>query len=133
VAAVVVWLPILPWTQAEQQLRTQVEDAMKSGRIAEGLDLLSAHAQTDFPPQWEPPPRINYGEHSPDILHVMDLMSNRLDASWVRECYREKCEQYVVIYSVQRFYPITPDHPEDPRIRKIRQELAKERWARPNR
>jgi hypothetical protein len=95
VAALAIWLPILPWTQAEQQLRTQVEDAMKSGRIAAGLDLLSAHAQSDFPPQWDPPPRIGYREKSPDLLDVMDLIFTRKDAPWVRECYLDKFRRFL--------------------------------------
>ncbi|OWK37787.1 hypothetical protein [Fimbriiglobus ruber] len=95
VLSLVIWLPILPWTQAEQQLRSQVERDMNSGRIAEGLDVLSAHAQSDFPPQWEPPPRIGYRASSPPILDVMDVLVVRECAPWVRQCYVNKFGRFV--------------------------------------
>jgi hypothetical protein len=85
-----IWLPILPWTQAEQQLRSQAEDDLKAGRIAEALDMMSAHAQSDFPPQWEPPPRVGYGEKSPHIFDVMEVLLSRDFAPWVRACYLDK-------------------------------------------
>jgi hypothetical protein len=95
VASLAIWLPILPWTQAEQRLRSQVELDMKHGRIAEGLDVLSAHAASDFPPQWDPPPRIGYGETAPDILDVMEVIASGDYAPWVRACYLDKFRRYL--------------------------------------
>jgi hypothetical protein len=95
VASLAIWVPILPWTQAEQRLRSQVEADMKGGRIADGLDLLSAHPPSDFPPQWEPPPRIGYHETSPDVLDVMEVLLTRDCAPWVRECYLDKLRRYL--------------------------------------
>jgi hypothetical protein len=89
------WLPILPWTQAEQQLRTQVEQDLKAGRIAEALDVMSAHAPYDFPPQWDPPPRIGYYDTSPHILDVMAVVLDRHPADWVRDLYVDKLRHYV--------------------------------------
>jgi hypothetical protein len=85
-----VWVPILPFTQAEQRLRSQVEGDLKSGRIAEGLAVMSAHPQSDFPPQWEPPPRVGYGEKIPPLLDVMEVMLARDAAPWVRAVYVDK-------------------------------------------
>jgi hypothetical protein len=90
VLSLVIWLPILAWTQAEQQLRSRVEDDIKAGRIADALDFMSAHAQSDFPPQWEPPPRVGYGERSPHIFDVMEAILGRDCAPWVRACYLDK-------------------------------------------
>jgi hypothetical protein len=88
-----IWLPILPWTQAEQRLRTQVEADLKAGRIADALDLMSAHAAPDFPPQWDPPPRVGYGETTPHIFQVMEVVLARNSAPWVRAIYEDKFRQ----------------------------------------
>jgi hypothetical protein len=88
--SLLVWVPILPFTQAEQRLRSRAEEALKGGRIAEGLEVMSAHAQSDFPPQWEPPPRVGYGEKSPPLLDVLEVLLARGAAPWVREAYVDK-------------------------------------------
>jgi hypothetical protein len=59
-----IWLPILPFTQREQLLKTQVENALEEGRIADALAIMSAHRQEDFPPHWEPPPRLNFSSNA---------------------------------------------------------------------
>jgi hypothetical protein len=51
--SVAVWLPILPFTQPEQQLRFRVEQAIQEGRFREAVQEIAAHAQGDFPPGWE--------------------------------------------------------------------------------
>jgi hypothetical protein len=90
-----IWLPILRWTQAEQQLRSRVEGDMKAGRIADALEVMSAHAQSDFPPHWDPPPRVGYGEKSPHILGVMDVLLTCDSAPWVRASYVGKLRRYI--------------------------------------
>jgi hypothetical protein len=94
-ASLLVWLPILPWTQPEQRLRSQVERAMQDGRIGEGLDVLSRHVPSDFPPHWDPPPRIGYHEISPPILDVMEELVARDRTLWVRACYLEKLRRFI--------------------------------------
>ena len=95
VASLAVWIPILPFTQAEQRLRTRVEADLRGGRVAEGLAVMSAHDPADFPPQWEPPPRVGYGETSPDVLEVMDVLSAEGCAPWVRACYVDKLRRSI--------------------------------------
>ncbi len=92
--SLLIWLPILPWTQAEQQLRSRVEDDMKAGRIADALDLMSAHAAADFPPQWDPPPRVGYGEKTPRFFDVMEVLMAHNCAPWVRASYVDKLWRY---------------------------------------
>jgi len=89
-----IWLPILPWTQAEQRLRSRVEGDMKAGRIAEALEVMSAHAPSDFPPYWDPPPREGYGETSPSLFDVMDEILTRGSAPWVRAAYVDKLRRH---------------------------------------
>jgi hypothetical protein len=71
-------------------LRSRAEDDLKAARIADALDLMSAHAQSDFPPQWEPPPRVGYGENSPDIFDVMQEVLDHDCAPWVRATFEDK-------------------------------------------
>jgi hypothetical protein len=98
VVSVAVWLPILPGTQGEQRLRSRVEVAMREGRIAEGLDVLSGHAPSDFPPHWDPPPRIGYPHASPDIVLVLEVMAGRECAPWVRALYVDKFRRFLGDY-----------------------------------
>jgi hypothetical protein len=95
VASVVIWFLVLPWTQREQRLRTKAELGLKAGRIAEALEFMSAHEQSDFPPQWDVPPRVGYGEKRPHILDVMEEILARPPAPWVRTVYLEKFRQFM--------------------------------------
>jgi len=94
-ASLLVWLPILPFTQKEQHLRWAVEREMRSGRIDEGLDLMSAHSPGDFPPHWEPPPRVGYRESTPHILDIVEALQRRNDAGWVRSRYIDAFRRFM--------------------------------------
>jgi hypothetical protein len=121
VGSVLIWLPILPLVQAEQLLRWRVERDMRGGRIAEGLELMSRRQQSDFPPGWDPPPRIGYGEKSPHILEVMDVLLAQQPASWVRGVYAEKLRRYIVAVYIDHSLP---KHPAElPRIVRILQQI----------
>jgi hypothetical protein len=104
VASLLVWLPILPFTQNEQQLRTRVEEAMKNGRIADGLELMSAHAKSDFLPGWDPPPRVGYGERSPTLHDVLVQLAEQDRSTWVRDSYIDK-----LMHTIDDWYRITPE------------------------
>src|SRR5262249_24098419 len=85
VASVVVWILIVPFTQPAVILQTQVEKDLKAGRIAEALDLMSAHQPADFPPHWDPPPIMEHAWPQPGILDIMEVMISHPPAQWVRE------------------------------------------------
>jgi len=89
-AALLAWVFVLPLTQPEQQLRRSVERDLRAGRIAEGLATMSAHQRADFPPHWDPPPRIAYREPKPDILLLQEELEASSVAPWVREIYDAK-------------------------------------------
>lgn len=84
------WALVLPFTQPEQQLRRSVERDLRAGRIAEGLDTMSAHEPNDFPPHWDPPPRLAYREQRPDIVELQELLQDLHLKPWVRELYGAK-------------------------------------------
>ena len=92
VLAIVGWLPILPMTQSEQRLRYDVESAMRDDRIAEAVEVMSAHDRGEFPPDWTPPPRLAYENPQPKVQDVLDVIATRGAAPWVREIYLEKLE-----------------------------------------
>lgn len=64
VAAIGWWCAWLPVTQPEQQLRGEVERALRSEDFATGLLALASNPPAAFPPQWDPPPRIGYAKYS---------------------------------------------------------------------
>ncbi len=71
------WCLWLPVTQPEQQLRGQVERALRADDFARGLSVLASHPPEAFPPHWDPPPRIGYtGEAKPEpgdvLLYLLD-------------------------------------------------------------
>lgn len=91
IAALLIWIPILPLTQPEQRLRFLVERDLAAGRIDDALRRMSEHERTDFPPHWDPPPRPVYRIHTPNLYSVMETVGAREDFKpWVRELYVNK-------------------------------------------
>jgi hypothetical protein len=89
--SVLVWAIVLPFTQPEQQLRRSVEQAFAEGRTAQALAVMSAHDISDFPPHWDPPPRVP----SLKLLEVFEEMNKANRAPWVREVYLRKLLDWV--------------------------------------
>ena len=90
-ASVLVWIAVLPWTQPEQQLRGSVERDLREGRYREALTTMSAHQRDEFPPHWNPPPRIGSARERPRILKIVVALSLN-DAPWVRELFIDKLD-----------------------------------------
>lgn len=90
VLSLLIWIPVLPLTQPEQQLRHAVERDLREGNIYQALATMSAHPRDAFPPHWDPPPRIGYGERQPPILDVVEV-ALAMDADpWVVDVFMEK-------------------------------------------
>ena len=76
-SALLVWIPILPFTQSEQKLRWETEELLHSGEFKKLSKLIAEHQESDFPTHWDPPPRLGYGEDSPNVYEVtLGLISN---------------------------------------------------------
>ena len=90
VASVLVWALFLSGPQREQGLRYEVERLFARKEIANGLRLVTAHEQSEFPPHWQPPP-VGYREF-PDLslTDVIEHFSANEPPDWVREPYFEK-------------------------------------------
>ncbi|MBI3410906.1 MAG: hypothetical protein HY040_21440 [Planctomycetes bacterium] len=87
ILSVVIWAPILPFTQIEQQNRRQVEERFKTGNIHEALDYMSAQSQGDFPPHWKPPYQRERGMNR--FADIFEAMERKPPANWVRAIYIE--------------------------------------------
>ena len=89
-AALAVWPFVLPQTQPEQRLRRTVEQLLVTGRIADALQFMSQHERKDFPPHWDPPPRIGYTGSTPPLLDIIEEIVAHPPADWVRLVYVNK-------------------------------------------
>jgi hypothetical protein len=94
-ASLAFWAAMLPFTQREQLLRWRVEKDFKEDRIPSALAEMSAHAPEDFPPQWQPPPKLAYREATPSLLDILEEMVRHPPAPWVHTLYVERLDQYL--------------------------------------
>lgn len=84
-------LALLPFTQPEQQRRWRAEQLLKGGRVEQGLDYMSRFRQEDFPPHWDPPPRVaTPGEVGPPMDEVVDKLLRSDRPQWISEIYVSK-------------------------------------------
>jgi hypothetical protein len=111
-ASLLVWIFVLPFTQPEQHRRWAVERLMKAREIDEALKLMSQWEEKDFPPHWDPPPRIAQlrGPHRfpPEVpmmvvMHELERVPSL--APWVRAVYEKKVEdQFEWYWPGSRFW-----------------------------
>ena len=88
--SILMWFPMLPGTQAEQSLRYQAESLIEQGEFVALSKLTSENSANRFPPHWDPPPRVGYGEREPEPLDVLaGLLANDKD-NWLVEVYSKK-------------------------------------------
>jgi hypothetical protein len=126
VLALCVWIPILPATQREQHLRGRVEAQLREGRLREAVQEMSRHQPADFPPHWDPPPRLGYGEDTPLVFAVVRQIEATRAAPWVRAIYIAKLEQRMYddleqlppsdIEYVRRYVELINALPEGPKL-----------------
>ena len=95
VVSIVAFAPLLIWAQPEQALRFRVERLLLSGRVAEGLEAMSSHTQADFPPGYNPPPRLGYRETRPPMDEVRAAMREVWPADWVAQAYLHKTRRQI--------------------------------------
>lgn len=84
---------LLPLGQPEQQRGHYVQQQLKSGNLDEAVQYVSRFEQDDFPPVWDPPPRLGYNEESPPIGAVLDAIERHNAPRWFTEIYVEKLSQ----------------------------------------
>ncbi|MCI0681792.1 MAG: hypothetical protein L0Y71_06785 [Gemmataceae bacterium] len=120
IGSLVIWAAALPLTQPEQQLRRRVEMALREGRVADGLKVMSAHARADFPPHWSPPPRYLHGEPMSLLFDIWHVLLRDDAAPWVRQHYLEQLKQYAKTryyhYDVEKLGHLINVLPEGPAL-----------------
>lgn len=89
-ASLAFFIPLLPFTQPEQINRRDAERHLRAGRIAEAFTLMSDRSPSAYPPHWNPPPRLGYGESRPELDQVRDAIHAHRPADWVTEIYVAK-------------------------------------------
>ncbi|MFO0947493.1 MAG: hypothetical protein U1D30_16475 [Planctomycetota bacterium] len=102
-ASILVWSVVLPFTQPEQMYRRQVEIDLRTGRVHEAVTLMSSLRPADFPPHWDPPPRLGYGESEPSIIAVLLEIQKQDAPPWVRDLYWGKMNNQTSTGHVNRF------------------------------
>ncbi|HEX2473644.1 MAG TPA: hypothetical protein VHK01_02795, partial [Lacipirellulaceae bacterium] len=84
---------LLPLGQPEQQRRSHAEQLLRSDQLDDAVKYISRFSREDFPPVWDPPPRVGYGEETPSPLEVLSVAERHQSPEWVRAFYIEKLSQ----------------------------------------
>ncbi len=84
---------LLPVGQPEQQRHSQAERLLRKGELTQAVQYISRFPREDFPPVWDPPPRIGYGEEMPPPLDVLREAERNQSPEWLRALYVEKLSQ----------------------------------------
>ncbi|XHC26305.1 hypothetical protein ABWH91_02835 [Phycisphaerales bacterium ac7] len=95
IASVLAFLPAMVVTQPEQVNRRKAESMMLRGDVASAFDFMSARFASDFPPQWNPPPKLGYQEREPELTEVRRVMEAEWPAEWVASIYLEKMGRFL--------------------------------------
>jgi hypothetical protein len=90
---IVFGLVLLPIGQPEQQNRSHVENLLRVGQLDAAAEYATELTRDDFPPVWDPPPRLGYGEEQPPILDVLAAAQEHGAPKWFREIYVNKLAQ----------------------------------------
>ena len=114
VLAVVIWLPVLPQIQIEQQNRRTATVDLRAGRIDQAIRFMSQRTPDDFPPHWNPPPRLGYGEEQPPYYAVLNAVLRDDVADWVRQLYVDK----LVFHSSSMRHPVHVSELNDEQLRR---------------
>lgn len=125
-ASLVIWAAIVPFTQPQQYLRFEVEKELTQGDLRRGLAMMSAHQPSDFPLDWNPPPRWSEHGFEPALEDVLTTISNESVAEWVAQRYWSKAGEMFRDYSLWDHGPHDPTqsayvvyldlHPERDRV-----------------
>lgn len=93
VVSILAFIPLLVIAQPEQLKKHKTEQLFMKGDIDDALALMSQYEPSDYPPHWNPPPRIGYRESVPSLDHVRDAMTKNWPADWVAKVYLEKIDR----------------------------------------
>jgi hypothetical protein len=119
IAALLIWVIVLPYSQPPQQLQGLVADRFEQDDLAGALQLMAEHNRSDFPASWNPPPWPGYGQDEPPLSLVLTTLIDSDIRGWVRDLYVEKLLQKVDRNMDGAFYWESLDDDELQRYAKI--------------
>jgi hypothetical protein len=89
-ALIVAGVAVLPLGQSQQQHASAAARLLRANEIAAALEYLSKLQRSELPPIWDPPPRIGYGENTPQVIDVLEEIGRKESPDWIRAVYVEK-------------------------------------------
>lgn len=89
-------VPLLMWAQPEQARRWRAESLLVSGQVREGMEELSRHERADYPPAWDPPPRLGHRDGVPTMEQVRGALVEPGLSGWVRAVYLGKSRRQLL-------------------------------------
>jgi hypothetical protein len=89
--------------------RRIVEQQLRSGRLAEAIAFLSRHSRADFPPLWDPPPQLGYGEYQPSLIDVLTILTSTDLSPPLRALFADKLKRQFASYGRRDYdWPYRP-------------------------
>ncbi len=93
VASLAIWIVVLPITQPEQRLRSQVDRLVEQNKLDEAIALLESAGPDTFPPYWSPPPRVTRGGIDvAQVVTFVDRLDQQQSPAWLRDIYWNKLD-----------------------------------------
>lgn len=86
----------------EQLNRKEAERLLRAGQVSAAITFMSTRERGDFPPHWDPPPRLVFAEQNPPLSAVFAAMRAHPPADWVREVYDQKF--YLRSYTISQSF-----------------------------
>ena len=110
IASLVVWAFVLPFSQPPLQRASHAKTLLESEKVSEAFTYMSQFDRGDFPSNWDPPPRIGYGENRPSIFTLEESLGIAKVAPWVEQVFQQKVTQAMP----QLINGLIPHHEESP-------------------
>jgi hypothetical protein len=90
---IVLGLALLPIGQPNRQRAYEAAKLLKANELDGAVAYMTQFTRDAFPPIWDPPPRVGYGEEKPVVTEVLAAI-DRCDAKpWIRTFYIDKLTQ----------------------------------------
>lgn len=78
---------ILPLGQSQQRHAYEAAALMRANDLAAAVEYLGQLQRTDLPPIWDPPPRIGFGERSPEVIDMLEEIDKQGAHEWIAKVY----------------------------------------------
>jgi hypothetical protein len=76
--------------QREQRLRLEAEALLTSGHVAEAIAAMESRRRDEYPPIWDPPPKLGYRNEVPSMNDVRRALETPAANGWARDLYFDK-------------------------------------------